>query len=42
VPSYAPDGRAYLFMMDFAPDSEAEPMMMFKIIVCFVRPKGGF
>ena len=41
VPSYAPDGQAYLFMMDFAPDSEAEPTMMFKIIVCFVRPKGG-
>jgi hypothetical protein len=28
-------------MMDFAPDSEAEPTRMFKIIVCFVRPKGG-
>jgi len=41
VPSYAPDGQAYLFMMDFAPDSEADPTMMFKMIVCFVRPKGG-
>jgi hypothetical protein len=26
-------------MMDFAPDIDDKPM--FKIIVCFVRPKGG-
>jgi hypothetical protein len=39
VASYAPDGQAYLFMMDFAPDYDYEPMS--KIIVCFVRPKGG-
>jgi hypothetical protein len=31
VPSYAPDGQAYLFMMDFARDFDSEPM--FKIIV---------
>ena len=39
VPSFAPNGQAYLFMMDFAPDFDHEPM--FKIIVCFVRPNGG-
>ena len=39
VPSHAPDGQAYLFMMDFASDIEGRPA--FKIIVCFVRPKGG-
>jgi len=27
--------------VDFAPDSEADLTMMFKMIVCFVRPKGG-
>jgi hypothetical protein len=52
VPSYAPDGQAYLFLMDFAPPaglaSDADPNLIpdrghatFKIIVCFVRPKGG-
>jgi hypothetical protein len=39
VQSYAPDGEAYLFMMDFATDFDNQPM--FKVIVCFVRPKGG-
>jgi hypothetical protein len=38
VPSSAPNGEAYLFMMDFAPDFDNQPM---KVIVCFVRPKGG-
>src|SRR5262245_57838914 len=39
VPGHAPDGQAYLFMMDFASDFEGHTA--FKIIVCFVRPKGG-
>jgi hypothetical protein len=39
VPNHAPDGRAYLFMTDFA--SNLEGRTGFKIIVCFVRPKGG-
>jgi hypothetical protein len=36
VPDYAPDGRAYLLMMDFGSDEGG-----YKTIVCFVRPKGG-
>jgi hypothetical protein len=39
VPGYAPDGQAYLFMLDFVSDMEAPSG--FKIIACFVRPKGG-
>jgi hypothetical protein len=39
VASYAPDGQAYLFIMDFAPNYDYEPMS--KIIVCFVRPKNS-
>ena len=39
VPGHAPNGQAYLFLMDFA--SESEGSSAFKIIVCFVRPKGG-
>jgi hypothetical protein len=39
MPDYAPDGQAYLFVRDIVPDMEASPG--FKIIVCFVRPKGG-
>ena len=39
VSSHAPDGQAYLFLMDFASEIEGRPA--FKIIVCFVRPKGG-
>ena len=39
VSGHAPDGQAYLFMMDFA--STIEGRTAFKIIVCFVRPKGG-
>jgi hypothetical protein len=41
VPDYAPDGQAYLFIMqvdseqsDFGPHAS-------DIIICFVRPKGG-
>jgi|EndMetStandDraft_8_1072994.scaffolds.fasta_scaffold598687_2 hypothetical protein len=36
VPGYAPDGQAYLFIMDFGSDEGG-----YKTIVCFVRPKGG-
>ena len=39
VPGYAPDGQAYLFVVDFASEIEGYPE--FKRIVCFVRPKGG-
>jgi hypothetical protein len=39
VPGHAPDGQAYLFMTDYA--SNIEGRSGFKIIACFVRPKGG-
>ena len=39
VPDYAPDGQAYLFVLDFVSDMEAPSG--FKTIACFVRPKGG-
>jgi hypothetical protein len=39
VPGYAPDGQAYLFVLDFVSDMEGPSG--FKIIACFVRPKGG-
>jgi hypothetical protein len=38
VPDYAPDGQAYLFVIEVA--IEAPPGMI-DVIACFVRPKGG-
>ena len=39
VPEYAPDGRAYLFVIDVPADFDHERDD--QIIACFVRPRGG-
>jgi hypothetical protein len=39
VPEYAPDGRAYLFVIDVPADFDHERDQ--KTIACFVRPRGG-
>lgn len=39
VPEYAPDGRAYLFVIDVPADFDHERDQ--KLIACFVRPRGG-
>ena len=43
VPDYAPDGQAYLFVIEVpieATDFDVKPGMI-HVIACFVRPKGG-
>jgi hypothetical protein len=39
VPDFAPDGRAYLFVIDVP--SEVEGRSGIQVIACFVRPRGG-
>jgi hypothetical protein len=43
VPDYAPDGQAYLFVIEVpieASDFDVKPGIV-HVIACFVRPKGG-
>jgi hypothetical protein len=39
VPDFAPDGQAYLFVLDVPADVEGRSG--FREVVCFVRPRGG-
>ena len=41
VPEYAPDGKAYLFVMGVGRASGVWSTEMHDEILCFVRPKGG-
>jgi hypothetical protein len=41
VPDYAPDGQAYLFIMQVDSEQSDFGPHAFDIIICFVRPKGG-
>jgi hypothetical protein len=39
VPEYAPDGRAYLFVINVSDEMDGERDI--QVIACFVRPRGG-